>query len=163
MASPLIQVAPEPACHLPECVRELRNYARAAHIWEKYLNRDAAIGAFLPKSDSAFWEMVTEDGTPGGLYYGTGIISGIRATSNIVIWNRAFFRKTEMHRQFLRYTFLVYDLQRVQTTCFVDNILSQRFQERLGFFRECVMKNYGYRDGVTTDAVQYAITRDELF
>lgn len=163
MATPILKAVSALDEHLPNEMRELRDFRRMTMIWENHLHKDAAIGALLMKSDSAFWEMVGPGNNPAGIYYATDIISGVRANGNIAIWNRKFFGKTEMHRQMMRYVFQVYDLQRMQATCFTDNIFSQRFQERLGFSKECVMRNYGFKDGVPADALQYAIMRDELF
>lgn len=163
MATAQIKISPPPADFMPTEMRELRNFNRMTAIWENHLNKDAAIGACLTKQDSAFWEMICKDGITGGLYYATEIIAGVRAGGNIVIWNQYFYGRTKMHRQMMRYVFQVYDLQRMQATCFVDNIPSQKFQERIGFTRECTMRNYGFRDGVLSDAIQYAITREDLF
>lgn len=64
--------------------------------------------------------------------------------------------------QLLRFGFHYIGLNRIWSTCFIENTISLRSNEKVGMVREGIMRQAVFKDGAFHDTVILAMTRDDF-
>lgn len=132
-----------------------KNYEKAKEEYEKLLKDDKAM---------SFSVIIKESGANAGLV----AVYGINDYEHRCIWGIALTAEyrhqgigTECALLVLDYVFNELGFRRLKSFTHSGNIPSMRFQEKLGFVKEGVMRQESFCGGAYVDSIHYAMMKGE--
>lgn len=155
--------------NLPEGVRLLvAAPKKLEEIWEKIKDYDAIFGNDYMRDQMTYMNQFMEPDTlvlemDGGIILLTHIIPGLRCEVHVVFWDHKLSARKEKLEELLLWTFLTFDLFRIET--FVGSYaraLMRFIEKKMGFAYEGTMRKRVLHKGIPTDLKVYSILREEV-
>jgi len=102
--------------------------------------------------------------TEGGVMVLRKIIPGLKAEAHVAFWDKHLSPRTEMLKECIKWAFLQFDLQRIETFVAEYARALRRFiEEKLGFTKEGVLRKTSFHNGQLIDVHVYSILKEEIF
>ena len=99
----------------------------------------------------------------GGIILLTHIMPGIRCEVHVVFWDHKLSARKEVLDELLMWTFLTFDLFRIETfVASYARALMRFIEKKMGFVYEGTMRHRVLHKGMPTDLKVYSILREEV-
>lgn len=108
------------------------------------------------------YDLIFEVGDFGGAILVSRLVIGRQAELSILLWDRAVMRKLDEGRAFIKWLMSTFQLNHIVAHLTPTNKLALRFDTKLGFKQEGVIRQPIVRLGKPMDVVVLGITREEV-
>lgn len=137
-------------------------------VWDKIKSFDAIFGNDYMRNEVVYMEQFLQPDTvvlelDGGIILLTHIVEGVRCEVHLVFWDHKLSARQELLTELLVWTFITFDLVRIET--FVASYaksLMRFIEKKMGFVYEGTMRNRVMHEGVPTNLKVYSMLREEV-
>lgn len=137
-------------------------------IWDRIKGYDSIFGNDYMRSEVTYMGQFLQPDTvvlemAGGIILLTHIVHGLRCEVHFIFWDHKLSPKRELFNELLIWTFLTFDLYRIETFVASYARSVMRFVEKkMGFTYEGTMRNRIIHRGVPANLKVYSILREEV-
>lgn len=155
--------------NLPSDVRLLTAAPwKLEEIWDRIKDYDAIFGNDYMRDQMTYMNQFLQPDTvvlemEGGIILLTHIIPGLRCEVHVVFWDHKLSARKEKLNELLTWTFLNFDLYRIEIfVASYARALMRFIEKKMGFKYEGTMRRRIMHHGQPTDLKVYSILREEV-